>query len=153
MPGCGKGYDVALFAAYGYDAYGLEVSSHAADAARKYLEEPGKGPLEGEYAVMDEKIGRGAMRVVCGDYFKDGWLGDVEGWENDEGFDIMRWTVSLCTPSLSKTEMGISYHHAPPPSLIEHHFYWRCAHLSRIPYTQARIFWRTSVVASSTCTQ
>lgn len=89
VPGCGKGYDVALFAAYGYDAYGLEVSSHAADAARKYLEEPGKGPLEGEYAVMDEKIGRGAMRVVCGDYFKDGWLGDVEGWENDEGFDII----------------------------------------------------------------
>lgn len=89
MPGCGKGYDVALFAAYGYDAYGLEVSSHAADAARKYLEEPGEGPLEGEYAVMDEKIGRGAMRVVCGDYFKDGWLGDVEGWESDEGFDII----------------------------------------------------------------
>jgi SAM-dependent methyltransferase len=89
VPGCGKGYDVALFAAYGYDAYGLEVSSHAADAARKYLEEPRKGPLEGEYAVMDEKIGRGAMRVVCGDYFKDGWLGDVEGWESDEGFDII----------------------------------------------------------------
>ena len=89
MPGCGKGYDVALFAAYGYDAYGLEVSSHAADAARKYLEEPGKGPLEGEYAVRDEKIGKGAMKIVCGDYFEDGWLGDVEGWEGDGGFDII----------------------------------------------------------------
>jgi protein-L-isoaspartate O-methyltransferase len=89
VPGCGKGYDVALFAAHGYDAYGLEVSSHAADAARKYLEEPGKGPLEGEYAVRDEKVGKGAMKVVCGDYFEDGWLGDVEGWEGNEGFDII----------------------------------------------------------------
>ncbi len=89
MPGCGRGYDVALLAAHGYDAYGLEVSSHAAEAARKYLEDPGKGPFEGEYAVANEKVGKGAMRIVCGDYFEDGWLGDVEGWEGDEGFDII----------------------------------------------------------------
>jgi SAM-dependent methyltransferase len=89
VPGCGRGYDVALFAAHGYDAYGLEVSSHAADAARKYLQEPGEGPLEGEYAVRDGKLGKGVMKVVCGDYFEDGWLGDVEGWEGDQGFDII----------------------------------------------------------------
>lgn len=89
MPGCGKGYDVALFAAYGYDAYGLEVSSHAAEAARKYLADPGKGPLEGEYAIKDENIGRGTTEVVCGDFFDDGWLKDVNGWDGDEGFDII----------------------------------------------------------------
>ncbi|KAL7775205.1 hypothetical protein CFE70_006123 [Pyrenophora teres f. teres 0-1] len=89
IPGCGKGYDVALFAAHGYDASGLEVSSHAADAARKYLEDPGKGPVEREYSVRDEKIGRGAMKVVSGDYFEDTWLKDVEGWDEDEGFDII----------------------------------------------------------------
>ncbi|KAF1837646.1 hypothetical protein BDW02DRAFT_595317 [Decorospora gaudefroyi] len=54
VPGCGKGYDVALFAAHGYDAYGLEVSVHAAEAARKYLtsEGTGPGPLEGEYKFL-----------------------------------------------------------------------------------------------------
>ena len=89
MPGCGKGYDVALFAAHGYDAYGLEVSSHAAEAARGSLKDAGKGPLEGEYNVADEKIGKGATNVVCGDFFENGWLADVEGWEGDEGFDII----------------------------------------------------------------
>ncbi|CAE7179646.1 hypothetical protein PTT_07764 [Pyrenophora teres f. teres 0-1] len=96
IPGCGKGYDVALFAAHGYDASGLEVSSHAADAARKYLEDPGKGPVEREYSVRDEKIGRGAMKVVSGDYFEDTWLKDVEGWDEDEGFDIIYDNTFLC---------------------------------------------------------
>ncbi|EUC44824.1 hypothetical protein COCMIDRAFT_97145 [Bipolaris oryzae ATCC 44560] len=102
VPGCGKGYDVALFAAYGYDAYGLEVSSHAAEAARKYLADPGKGPLEGEYAIKDEKIGRGAMKVVCGDFFDDAWLKDVDGWDGDAGFDIIYDNTFLCAlpPSL-----------------------------------------------------
>ena len=89
IPGCGKGYDVALFAAHGYDAYGLEVSTHAAEAARKYLEDAGKGPLEGEYSVNDEKIGRGATKIVCGDFFEDEWFKDIDGWEGDEGFDII----------------------------------------------------------------
>ena len=28
IPGCGKGYDLALFAAHGYDAFGLEISAN-----------------------------------------------------------------------------------------------------------------------------
>jgi protein-L-isoaspartate O-methyltransferase len=98
IPGCGKGYDVALFAAHGYDAYGLEVSTHAAEAAKKYLQDPGKGPLEGEYTLRDEKVGKGKMEVVVGDYFEDGWLSDVKGWKGDEGFDIIYdITVSLAS--------------------------------------------------------
>lgn len=95
IPGCGTGYDVALFAAYGYDAYGLEVSEHAATAAREYLTDPGEGPLEGEYKVFDDdgrpsEVGWGKMEVVVGDYFKDGWLEQVEGWEGEAGgFDII----------------------------------------------------------------
>jgi len=107
IPGCGKGYDVALFAAHGYDAYGLEVSSHAADAARKYLENPGKGPVEGEYEVRDEKVGKGAMKVVSGDYFEDAWLKDVEGWESDEGFDI----IYDNTVSIVRFESGVILTH------------------------------------------
>jgi hypothetical protein len=77
------GYDLALFAAFGYDAYGLEVSAHAAAAARKYLADPGKGPLEGEYVMRDKEVGRGNMCVLEGDYFEDGWL------EGEEGFDVI----------------------------------------------------------------
>jgi hypothetical protein len=77
------GYDLALFAAFGYDAYGLEVSAHAAAAARNYLADPGKGPLEGEYVMRDEKVGSGNMCVLEGDFFEDGWL------EGEEGFDVI----------------------------------------------------------------
>ncbi|KAI8931046.1 hypothetical protein NX059_012057 [Plenodomus lindquistii] len=101
VPGCGRGYDVALFAAHGYDAYGLEVSAHAAAAARKWLESPGEGPLEGEFKVFDEE-GRakegvwGKVVVLEGDFFDDSWTGEVEGWEADGGgFDvILDYTVS-----------------------------------------------------------
>jgi methyl halide transferase len=34
VPGCGKGYDVLLLSAFGYDAYGLDTSNTALDAAR-----------------------------------------------------------------------------------------------------------------------
>lgn len=35
VPGCGKGYDVLLLSAFGYDATGLEISSKALEEARK----------------------------------------------------------------------------------------------------------------------
>jgi SAM-dependent methyltransferase len=87
VPGCGKGYDIALFASYGYDAYGLEVSPHAAKAAKAYLKDPGEGSLEGEYAVRDEKVGRGGMKCVVGDYFEDGWVREIGVEEG--GFDVI----------------------------------------------------------------
>jgi SAM-dependent methyltransferase len=80
VPGCGKGYDVALFAAHGYNAYGLEVSPNAVNAATTYLEEEaGEGPLEGEYKVRDESVGRGNRSCVEGDFFEDGWFQEVGG--------------------------------------------------------------------------
>lgn len=89
IPGCGKGYDIALFAAHGYDAYGLEVSQHAVQIAQKYIQDPGKGPLEEEYVVQNEQVGKGGTKVLLGDYFDNGWLKEVQGWDGDEGFDII----------------------------------------------------------------
>lgn len=56
VPGCGKGYDVFLFAAFGYDAYGLEGSPNAIKACEGFRSE-----AEGkeEYKIRDEKAGRG----------------------------------------------------------------------------------------------
>jgi SAM-dependent methyltransferase len=95
VPGCGKGYDVALLASYGYDAYGLEVSPHAADKANAYLKDAGKGALEGEYNIKDEKIGQGMMVCLLGDYFEDAWVKEA-GAEVEGGFDVIYDnTVSL----------------------------------------------------------
>jgi len=93
VPGCGKGYDVALLASWGYDAYGLEVSGHAADNAEAYLKDPGEGALEGEYKVKDDKVGKGEAKCLLGDYFDDAWVKAVGG---EEGFDVIYDnTVSL----------------------------------------------------------
>ena len=96
IPGCGEGYDVALFAAHGYDAYGLEVSSHAVKVANKYLENPGKGPLEAEYlaaAQKSENLAKGEMVCLPGDFFSDEWLGRIPGHADSQnefmGFDLI----------------------------------------------------------------
>lgn len=96
IPGCGKGYDVALFAAHGYDAYGLEVSPHAAATANEYLRDPGEGLLESEYlaaARRSETTDAGKMVCLLGDFFSDEWLNEANGLGNggngSMGFDLI----------------------------------------------------------------
>ncbi|KAF2475570.1 S-adenosyl-L-methionine-dependent methyltransferase [Lindgomyces ingoldianus] len=99
VPGCGKGYDVALLAAAGYDAYGIEISESAAGVCREWLREPGEGK-EGEYKVWDEKVGKGKMKCVLGDFFEDAWVEEAGGLR--EGFDLIYDNTFLCAlpPSL-----------------------------------------------------
>lgn len=87
VPGCGKGYDIALFAAHGYDSYGLEVSENAVKVSEEYLKNPGDGPLEGEYNIFDAAVGRGTMQCLLGDFFDDAWLDGAGGLGN--GFDVV----------------------------------------------------------------
>ncbi|KAL1801706.1 hypothetical protein ACET3X_002048 [Alternaria dauci] len=93
VPGCGTGYDVALLASWGYDAYGLEISKHAVDEANAYLKHAEESGSEGEYQVKDEKIGRGSAQCLLGDYFNDAWLRVAGG---EEGFDIIYDHTFLC---------------------------------------------------------
>jgi SAM-dependent methyltransferase len=86
VPGCGTGYDVALLASWGYDAYGLEISKHAVDEANAYLENSKKSVSEGEYKIKDEKLGKGSVQCLLGDYFDDAWVREAGGLE---GFDII----------------------------------------------------------------
>jgi SAM-dependent methyltransferase len=96
VPGCGKGYDVALLASWGYDTWGLEVSRHAADAAKEYLKDAGEGALEGEYKVKDAKIGKGREECVAADFFDDAWLKDVGAGEFDVIYDnTVRMSIGL----------------------------------------------------------
>ena len=87
VPGCGKGYDVALFAAYGYDAYGLEVSQHAARAAESYLSNSGAGSLENEYEGRDGGQGKGRSVCLVGDFFGDDWVKQTGGTQFDIIYD------------------------------------------------------------------
>ncbi|KAL0259756.1 hypothetical protein SLS55_005496 [Diplodia seriata] len=86
VPGCGKGYDVVLLASYGYDAWGLEVSSHAIELAKKWTREVEENEFH-KYETIDKDIGRGSVNFVLGDFFKDDWLKETGGTEFDLIYD------------------------------------------------------------------
>ncbi|KAK2806779.1 hypothetical protein FQN50_005641 [Emmonsiellopsis sp. PD_5] len=72
VPGCGRGYDVTLLAAFGYDAYGLEYSSTAVEICREEA-----AGVEDKITARDQKVGRGKVTFVQGDFFKNGWLEEI----------------------------------------------------------------------------
>lgn len=113
VPGCGMGYDVLLLSAFGYDAYGLELSENALNGARK-LHEESKG--KEEYRVRDKIVGRGKVTYLSGDFFKHDFLKGVDG----EGtFDIIYdYTVcSLVFLTLGIEKLIQQFLCALPPSL------------------------------------
>lgn len=157
VPGCGTGYDVALLASWGYDAYGLEISKHAVAKANAYLKIPDKGKLKGEYKIKDETIGKGSAQCLLGDYFDDAWLREAGAVE---GFDIIYdHTVCLLQAKIpqSRENMLISCPvlvllSASPPSTLGSTnsvftFPHRDPRLHRIPCGQARICRRPAVFA------
>ncbi|KUJ11960.1 S-adenosyl-L-methionine-dependent methyltransferase [Mollisia scopiformis] len=75
VPGCGRGYDVLLLAAHGYDAYGLEISEKALEEAKKVEKEKGGDKI---YSTKPG-VERGTVTWLSGDFFHDGFLKDVEG--------------------------------------------------------------------------
>jgi len=89
VPGCGKGYDVLLLSAFGYDAYGLEISQRALEAAKNTEKEmAGKG-------VYETREGReaGTIKWLSGDFFADEFLEDVDGEEKK--FDLL-YDYTVC---------------------------------------------------------
>lgn len=123
VPGCGKGYDVLLFASFGYDAIGLE-SENAVKTARQWQKDH-----EQEYEVKNTEVGRGSVTFVTGNFFEQGWENEIPGGVGD-GFDaiydytvcslfgnpstcqradLLFHTVPLRAPSTDPTEMGCTY--------------------------------------------
>ncbi|KAG6017512.1 hypothetical protein E4U54_006797 [Claviceps lovelessii] len=82
VPGCGRGYDVAMLALHGFDVYGLEVSSKGAQVARVYAAKELDSP-------QDYNYGREA------DFFNRDWeaLLDEDG---KRGFDLIYDYTFLC---------------------------------------------------------
>jgi hypothetical protein len=94
VPGCGRGVDVLLFASFGYDAYGLECSAAAVEACKKEEKEN-----HSQYRVRDEKVGKGKVTFVQGDFFDDTWLKEIGVPRN--GFDVIYdYTVCILTAAV-----------------------------------------------------
>ncbi|KAJ9658056.1 hypothetical protein H2201_007951 [Coniosporium apollinis] len=85
VPGCGKGYDVLLLAAAGYDAYGVEASKNAVGAAERYAEAAGGEEM---YEAWDQGLGKGEVKFLYGDFFQDGWVEGVGG-KAEGAFDLI----------------------------------------------------------------
>lgn len=85
VPGCGRGVDVMLLQAYGYDVVGLEISPGAVEACEVYAKE-----TENEEMYQDRGQGKGSRKFVHGDFYSD--------FQKDVGVDgfelIYDYTVS-----------------------------------------------------------
>jgi len=98
VPGCGRGYDVLLLSAFGYDAYGLDISETALEKARAATSVLAHVPQGMEvYKTRNPAVGAGVYNFINGDFFKSDFLKDVsteKGW--DGKFDLLYdYRVSL----------------------------------------------------------
>lgn len=93
VPGCGKGYDVLLFSSFGYDAYGLDASPTAVEEANKLLSNQGK---EQQYPIKNIQNGRGEVKFVVTDFFKDDFLSQTHSAGSDQTFDLIYDYTFLC---------------------------------------------------------
>ncbi|KAI0134760.1 S-adenosyl-L-methionine-dependent methyltransferase [Xylariales sp. AK1849] len=84
VPGCGRGHDVLLLAAFGFDAFGMDVSEKAVNEARKNAES-----VKGDEVFKPRRGRAGSCHWIAGDFFKDEWVRDtgIEGGKFDFIFD------------------------------------------------------------------
>lgn len=90
IPGCGRGYDVLLFASHGYDAYGLDISQTAVEACRELDAEQGKD--DARYPLKDTTTSRGSRNFLVADFFNDHLSSHTDGG----GFDVIYDFTFLC---------------------------------------------------------
>lgn len=99
VPGCGRGYDVLLLAALGYDVVGLDYSAVAVREAamneQRVLKSGGREKELYDSFVGDD--GRGTVSWIEGDFFEDAWMVILSRLHYDLIFD---YTVSFLIPAL-----------------------------------------------------
>lgn len=71
VPGCGRGIDVMLLQAYGYDVVGLEYAAKAVEACEVYAQQTDNDEI---YKARSETVGKGSRVFVQGDFYTDEWL-------------------------------------------------------------------------------
>lgn len=94
VPGCGRGYDVLLFASYGFNAVGLDISPTASEEAKKF---EASLDLDQQYPVANAREGRGEARFITADFFMDNFLSESHGSpDGDRQFDVIYDYTFLC---------------------------------------------------------
>lgn len=97
VPGCGRGVDVMMLQAYGYDVVGLEYAAKAVEACEVYAQQTDKDDF---YKVRNETEGKGSRTFVQGDFYTDTWLekAGLGHLEKEGVFDLIYdYTVSPAT--------------------------------------------------------
>ena len=92
VPGCGRGYDVFLLTAHGYDAFGLDSSPLAIESAQALVGAEGHGE-EQRYPLHKGVESRGQATFVKGDFFADEFLAETDGGGT---FDLIYDYTFLC---------------------------------------------------------
>lgn len=95
VPGCGKGYDVLLLASLGYDAYGLEVSEKAVEAAVVNASQTYDKYKDASAGEGKSDAG-GRYTFICGDFFSDAWLVDSALNDREMKFDFIYDYTFFC---------------------------------------------------------
>ncbi|KAL8418883.1 hypothetical protein RB594_002185 [Gaeumannomyces avenae] len=85
VPGCGRGYDVLLLAAFGYDAYGVDYSAEATKEAALYQEKV-RAENDERYRPRDGRA-QGHVKWLTGDFFADDWICEAGADKFDLIFD------------------------------------------------------------------
>jgi len=120
VPGCGRGYDVLLLAAFGYDAYGLEVSESAVKACNEFAEKE-----FAQYTTKGSEYGCGLVKFILGDFFKTDWFEELRlpagGFDLIYDYTVGRpyesqyplhadvVTVPVCSSACASTGLGFAY--------------------------------------------
>ncbi|KAK5112727.1 hypothetical protein LTR62_003825 [Meristemomyces frigidus] len=89
VPGCGKGYDVLLFASHGYDSFGLDIAPEAVERANKLAQEP---EVAEKYPCGSDNT-RGQAKVFLGNFFADDFFEHTGGKGE---FDVIYDYTFLC---------------------------------------------------------
>lgn len=94
VPGCGRGVDVMMLQAYGYDTVGLEYAPKAVEACEAYAKQTENDDF---YKARNETVGKGSRIFVQGDFYTDAWLekAGLGHLEKEGVFDLIYdYTVS-----------------------------------------------------------
>jgi hypothetical protein len=84
VPGCGRGYDVLLLSAFGYDVIGLDYS---AVATREAIENEQRVGGDDMYAAKRPGTDKGSVTWITGDFWDDAWLVQTGKQDFDLIFD------------------------------------------------------------------
>ena len=83
-----------LFASYGFNAVGLDISPTATEEAQKVMDDQGR---EQRYPVQNIQNGRGEVRFITADFFMQNFLSETHGTtSSDRTFDLIYDYTFFC---------------------------------------------------------